>query len=343
MVDNITQRADGSFEMAFAGNGKQNEQQARNDIWHRHGNFVDLASKPLDHWLDTARMNWDASKRAAYILVDGKFVPVDGQYFIARNDNNYVLSPSVTEQYKVHNVSELAHTFEDYISNDNRFQFSAMGSVRGGARIWFCAQFNGEYKVANEAHKAYLLATTAFDTTQATQANMSDQRSICENTIRIALGRTDTMVRTTHRSVYDKKRVCQELAALAQQVDQYKAIGDAMAQIVLPSSDVSDFFKSLLDIPFDAKREDISTRKFNQFDALRVAYKTTVEEGTEGNKVWTALQSVTRYVDHDRAVRAGDNGESHARFVASQFGTGADLKLKAWNLLLPLVKDKVAA
>jgi hypothetical protein len=80
----------------------------------------------------------------------------------------------------------------------------------------------------------------------------------------------------------------------------------------------------------------------NQFSALRSAYSATVREGTERGTVWTALNAVTRYVDHDRSTRNGDNQES-ARFDSAQFGSGAALKAQAWNLLMPLVRDKVAA
>jgi hypothetical protein len=50
------------------------------------------------------------------------------------------------------------------------------------------------------------------------------------------------------------------------------------------------------------------------------------------------LQAITRYVDHDRAAQGGQVGQ----FASAQFGSGDALKGKALNLLVPLVKDKVA-
>lgn len=335
MPDNISFNVStGRYEMAFSGD--------RNNIWHRHGQQVD-GSKPLDYWFEQAGM-FEAEKRQAYyFLGNGEQRPVDGQFFIVRKDNDFVLSPSVTSQYQIHQPREIAETFDDLIKVDDRFQWSAMGTILGGARMWCCASFNGDLTVGGDHHKAYLLSTTAFDKSAASQSNVSFVRSVCENTIQAALsGAANTIVTRSHRSAYDAQAVRSMLAQVAQSVDKFKAVGDAMATVELAAQDVSNFFKAVLDIPFDAKRDDISTRKYNIFDGLRTAYRSTVGEGTQSGKVWTALQAVTRYVDHDRSVRSNGVSEDNARFVAANFGTGDSMKQKAWNLLLPLVKDKVA-
>jgi hypothetical protein len=46
------------------------------------------------------------------------------------------------------------------------------------------------------------------------------------------------------------------------------------------------------------------------------------------------LEAITRYVDHTR-----DQDDTESRL----FGSGAALKDKAWQLLLPRIADKVAA
>ena len=79
----------------------------------------------------------------------------------------------------------------------------------------------------------------------------------------------------------------------------------------------------------------------NQFSDLSRAYSTSVREGAEKNSVWSALQAVTRYADHDRSVQKGDQSESVARFSSAQFGTGDAIKGKAMGLLMPMIKDRV--
>src|ERR1035437_6723532 len=226
------------------------------------------------------------------------------------------------------------------ISVDDRFQLDVAGSLKGGAIIWATAKFNGEHSVAGEKHTARVLMSTTFDATRATINKMTETRVVCNNTLDTALADGLSCIRTTHRSKFDAARVGKELATLAQGVANYKQIGDALAQNEMAKEEVSNFFKEILDIPFDQIKTDTSTRQVNQFAALNQAYRTTVaERNGQGGDAWTALQAITRYVDWDRSAR-GDN-ESEARFASAQFGTGNAMKGRAMQLLLPRIKDKV--
>jgi hypothetical protein len=105
--------------------------------------------------------------------------------------------------------------------------------------------------------------------------------------------------------------------------------------------EVSKFFKTLLDIPFEAPRDQVSTRKLNQFADLTRCYRTSVTEGAPQDSVWAALQSVTRYVDHERSTRSDSVSVDEARFTSAQFGSGNALKGEAMGLLMPRIKDRV--
>ena len=52
---------------------------------------------------------------------------------------------------------------------------------------------------------------------------------------------------------------------------------------------------------------------------------------------FTALNAVTRYVDHEKTVHGGD------RMSSATFGAGDRFKGQALGLLMPLIADKVAA
>jgi phage/plasmid-like protein (TIGR03299 family) len=163
------------------------------------------------------------------------------------------------------------------------------------------------------------------------QATMT--RTVCANTLRVAHGDKRAVVKTSHRSKFDRKAVASRLADIAQSFDAYRAMGEAMAAVHVSKEQVSAFFKSCLDIPFDAKQDDISTRKLNQFKALNEAYKATVMEGTEPLTKWAMLNAVTRYVDHTRSTRGDNDNADAARFYSATFGSGDDMKAKALTLL----------
>ena len=171
-------------------------------------------------------------------------------------------------------------------------------------------------------------------------------RVVCQNTLRAAHMNAKALIKTRHNTKFDGRQVHRELGQIAQSFVEYKALGDAMAQTAMTRDSVQSFFATLLGVAPDAKAGDISTRTKNIAHDLAASYRRTQSErNTQRDDVWTALQAVTRYVDHDRSVRNAAN-ETVGRFDSGTFGSGDAMKGKAINLLFPLVdqslfRDKV--
>jgi phage/plasmid-like protein (TIGR03299 family) len=243
----------------------------------------------------------------------------------------------VSDRYQLVQPLEVQETFGQLISVDPRFALTTMASLDGGKRIYAQATFAGEQTVAGDRHVAKLLMSTTFDTTSTTRLQGCMERVVCENTLRMAMGEHAPVISVRHSTKFDSDKALKALADIASGFVQYKAIGDALASIVMPSEQLSAFLRDVLDIPADAKKEDVSTRKQNQRQAIIDALQISCNERavTSGHiDAFTALQAITRYVDHDR-----DAGNTEARL----FGSGAALKDKALGLLMPMIKDHVAA
>ena len=171
-------------------------------------------------------------------------------------------------------------------------------------------------------------------------------RVVCRNTLRAAHMSAKAMVKTRHNTRFNGAQVAKELGQIAQSFAEFKAMGDAMAQSAMTRDSVQSFFATLLGVDPNAKAADISTRTKNIAQDLAASYRRTQSErNTSRDDVWTALQAVTRYVDHDRSVRNAAN-ETVGRFDSGTFGSGDAMKGKAINLLFPLVdqslfRDKV--
>lgn len=322
---------------------------SRKDIWHRLGTEMKPGQSTAE-WAKAAGLDWEAIKvdgivdlsdaRFSHLSPEARRAVADNFSFIVRSDTGSVLGNG-TDQFQIHQPAEVLDWFDKYIAVDDRFAIDVAGSLLGGKKIWATATFKESFDVAGEAHKARLLMSTAFDGTASTINKGVTERVVCNNTLDIALGEIGPTIRTTHRSKFDASKVSRELAEVAKGFARYKAVGDALAQHELSKQEISDFFKACLDIGKDEKYEDLSGRKQNQFDAVATAYKTTcAERNGECGDAWAALQAITRYVDHDRATRKGDN-PAEAQFASTQFGSGNQLKGKALGLLMPLVKDKV--
>lgn len=332
----------GRANFAFTGN--------RNDIWHRLGTEMQEGMS-IDDWAKAAGLDWDVLRTPAFHqLPDGTFQRIDGWSYTTRNDTLAPLGYVSDSTYKHVVPAELLDFINRYVSVDERFKINTAGSLDGGRKFWVNAIFNGPIEVGGSEHKAYLLASTSLDGTQATVGRGTMVRVVCENTLHAAVGGRfagkgegpPSEIRLFHSAKFDPAVVSKQLSAIVRGFDQFKAMGDAMALVEFSATETSLLFKKLLDIDPNAKAEDVSTRKMNQFLAMSEAYTATKREGTEGGTVWTALNAVTRYVDHDRSSRNGDSQES-ARFDSALFGSGAALKAQAVGLLMPLIRDKIAA
>jgi phage/plasmid-like protein (TIGR03299 family) len=267
----------------------------------------------------------------------GRFLTYPNRFAHVRVDTSAAVGMG-SGNYKLVQPSDLQATLAQYIEADPRFSLTTVGALDDGKRIWAQLQFDGAYEVAGDKHTRHLLLSTTFDASASTVGKMSTTRVVCENTFNGALGETAPQINIRHNVTFSADKARRDLSAIAQGFEAYKAMGDALALTTLTREQLSTFIRDVLDIPADAKKEDVSTRKLNQrqaiIDALLISANeraVTVERGVDA---FTALQAITRYVDHDR-----NDGDTEGRL----FGSGAALKDKALGLLLPMLKDKVAA
>jgi phage/plasmid-like protein (TIGR03299 family) len=335
MAHNL-EMVNGVYSFAFTGE--------RSEIWHRLGQELD-ASATRDEWLEAAGMTYRVEKVPAIASLNGamfdhlppeqRFVETDKR-FTVRQDNGHVLGIA-GEGYQTVQPVDVWDWFEQYITCDDRFHIDAAGVLGSGERLWMTARFNGSLDVAGDRHIPRLLMSTSFDASQATRNEATMTRVVCQNTLRAAHANAKAMIKTRHNTRFDGRQVHKELGQIAQSFVEFKALGDAMAQTAMSQRDVEVFFTSLLGIPADAKAADISTRTRNIAADLGSSYrKTQRERNSDRNDCWTALQAVTRYVDHDRTVRNAPN-ETVGRFDSGTFGSGDTMKGKAMNLLFPLI------
>ena len=325
MAHNIDM-SNGRANMAFLG--------SRDNIWHSLGTEM-VEGMSIDEWRKAGGLDWTALKVNAFAdaeaSADGNMIAATGWKFLVRSDTKKVLGVC-SDRYQPVQPADIFDWFERYIKVDPRFKLDVCGSLKGGQIVWATATFNGDITVAGDKHVARLLMTTTFDGSGSTINRATMTRVVCNNTLDCALAdKQKSLVRTRHSTKFDAAAVGAELARIAQGFEAYKQMGEAMAKTQVKDKPLLAFFQNMLGIdPKAEKTDDISTRKLNQLTELGEAYKQTVAEGTEPGTAWTALNAVTRWVDHDRSVRGnGGTDAGERQFLSAQFGTGADLKAKA--------------
>jgi phage/plasmid-like protein (TIGR03299 family) len=308
------------------------------DAWHGLQNpFTGNVDKDLAQ----AGLNFDVVKLRLFAekpgtdTIDGMMY-VPGRWSNARSDTFASLGISA-DGYKVHQPSDLHKMVTGYFADQDGWQLSSMGSLKGGREIWFAARYK-DHIVGGMNHHRYALLSTSFDTTQASRLQPTDVNVVCNNTLRAAWSGADCVVKWNHSKTWDAKAVAGELSRVLAGSERYKVIGDALATVAVTDEFNKTFFKTLVGIdPKETDKDKIATRTMNNYAALWAAYKTSMVERNGDQSAFTALNAVTRYVDHTKTVQGGD------RMSSATFGAGDRFKGQALSLLMPLIQDKVAA
>jgi phage/plasmid-like protein (TIGR03299 family) len=311
-------------------------------IWHKSGQSIDAevarVGRPLT-LVETFKLggaDYHVVKRDLEYSHDGVMHPYPDRFAHVRVDTGAPVGMG-SGKYKLVQPADIQATLAQYIEADPRFSLTTVGALDEGKRIWAQLQFDGTYEVAGDKHKRHLLLSTTFDASASTVGKMSTTRVVCENTFNGALDEAAPQINIRHNATFSADKARRDLSVIAQGFEAYKAMGDALALTTLTREQLSAFIRDVLDIPADAKKEDVSTRKLNQRQAIIDALLISANEraqGIDAVDAFTALQAITRYVDHDR-----NDDDTESRL----FGSGAALKDKALGLLLPMIADKVAA
>ena len=325
MSHNLSQAATGSG-YAVVGIG---------EMWHGKQNaFTGDAQKDLAQ----AGLDFEVVKLPLFAqLPDGSFQRTEGRWSNARSDTFLSLGIAA-DGYKVHQPSDIHGTIVSLFAGQDGWELSSMGSIKEGRHIWVAARYLADHEIGGMKHYRYALMSTSFDTTKASQLQPTDVCVVCDNTLRAAWAGADCMVKWYHGKVFDRDAIAQDLAKVLAGSDRYKVIGDALASVAVTEEFNKTFFKSLLGIDPEVKSlKDLPTRTANNYSQLWADYRTSTAERNGSQDAFTALNAVTRYVDHSKTVQGGE------RMASCTFGAGDRMKGHAMALLKPLIADKVAA
>ena len=317
--------------------------------WHKLGVELPDTASSAD-WRAAAGHNFTVSKRQLYFAgADGQMKAFDDRFGMVRDDTQYPLGIG-SGVYKITQPAQINDICDEFASYDAKLGRSAAFVLRKGDLICSTYAYRDTVTVGGDTHKAYLMASTSFDGSSATRFWIALVRAVCANTIAAGLAESDAIVTVRHNTKLVASKVQEQLATLAQSVERYKAIGDMLAAATLSAQEIAFFLRDVLDIPRDASPDDVSTKKKNQrqaiIDAMQITANERGKDRATGYDAFTVLQGLTRYVDHDRAVRDTANGaDDIARFDSANFGSGQTMKIGAVTLLQNLLKEreKVAA
>ena len=301
----------------------------RSAIWHGLGQQLNQDSSISD-WVQQAGFDWDVVETpVAYKGIDGQYRDSEEKKVLFRGDTGAELSV-VGMGYKVVQPKEILEFFSDIVNGTDLYLDTA-GILFGGRRF---------FANANAAKSAYvgvkedticgnILLVTSVDGTLASQAGFYSQRTVCNNTLRIALSEESTnRVRVTHRQVFDPTVIKQKLGLIDNAWGQFVEDANLLASKKISDADVSAFVQTLV----YADPAKPTPQQVTQHNTIMDLYKNGMGASMTIGNMYGALNAVTEYADHHNRIRSADN-----KVWAKFHGATDKMKQEAFDMLMAAV------
>jgi phage/plasmid-like protein (TIGR03299 family) len=323
MAHQLTIRADGFAEMAFAG-----------DLpWHGLGQALD-ANADMETWRKAAGMDWTIESTPVVYAPfnhEGDALTFPERFVQYRSDTKAPLSV-VSSRYKPVQPSQVLDFFNDLVQ-EHGFKLHTAGTLFGGKRLWALAETGKYGEVGKEdGVGGFLLLSTSCDKTLATTARFTTVRVVCNNTLSMAV-KEGQAISFTHLSQWDSEKMRDKIA---EQVESFGAFMEMAKHLKQQKCDVAaaqNFMKQILFTPKELETlEPASIEKYRPYKRIMELFNGEAKgwelDGVRGTR-WGLLNSITEYLDHHSPARSDD-----ARLNSAWFGTGDTLKTKAVDLLI---------
>lgn len=328
MSHELTTRANGTVEFAYlASDGAP---------WHGLGQPM-ADGQSIDNWRVAAGMDWAIRRSKVRYAVDrtgdtDNFLELPSQHVLFRSDTHAALGV-VSDSYKVVQPGQVLEFFRD-IARAGGLELSAAGTIYGGKRFWATAKI-GEASPTSVQDKigGYLLLSTSADGSLATEARLTSVRVVCKNTLQFAREDAKPALKISHRSVFDPQAVQAQMGLNTAAWAAFRHNLVRLANVQVQPDHAEELVAQLFANSTDEAKTD-KARETAGFKKVMALFSGQGMGATLDGVFGTAngvLQAVTEYADHHIRAHSDEN-----RFVSSQWGTGADLKSRAWDQLIAL-------
>lgn len=299
--------------------------------WHGLGQPME-AGASIDQWRAAAGMNWTIGRSRVRYGDETKFRIVEDQHVLYRSDTKDHLG-IVSDRYQIVQPGEVLEFFRD-VAKAGGLELSAAGTIYGGRRFWATAKIGEASPVSvHDKIGGYLLLSTSADGSLATEARLTSIRVVCRNTLQFARADAKPALRVSHRSVFDPKAVQAAMGLNTAAWDAFKHNIVRLSNTPVANDQAEEVVAALFATApgqdgRDKARETAGFKKvMGLFAGAGMGSELDGVYGTANG----VLQAVTEYADHHVRARSDEH-----RFVASQWGGGADLKSRAWDDLMAL-------
>lgn len=324
----------------------------RQNPWARSGRtLLNTAMTDPAEAMRQAGLDWEVSR--VDLRTADSLDPVLDFSAIRRSDNGRILGV-VGRDYVPYSNQLMFDVFTDLakVGKDDgglMFTIETAGCFQGGKVVWALAHFPDlGIRIGDDESETYLLVSSGHTGNRPLLLGPTTKRPICQNTLRLA----ESQIRNNRKLGMAPGFTYKHLAGIHSSVNEAK---EAFATMARNHAATKAAWNRLADVPLNRKLEAEYTAmvfgtpgpdEADRAKALRktreeriasiLASPTSQVKGTK-DSLLAALFACTEWADHDRATRTSDGGDAdEARLLSATFGSGAEVKERAWSAALEL-------
>lgn len=278
--------------------------------------------------MDAANLSWSVQDQE---LLTGTGKVVDSHKAIVRGDTGEVLGV-VGNGYKAIQNST-AFSFFDTARQSFGAKYTSAESLFGGRRIMLTATLPGgfEPRVGDVVAREIQLMNS-HDGTSSLFCTFMGKRLVCLNGLTRKVKESQIYLRHTSQVDARAKEAFRVLNISIQFFKQFEDGCRVLAQKIVDKEMVNRFLDDVIGSPISEDESgeiNFSQRIQNKRDGVVEKFEHGL--GNNGSSAWDLYNGLTEYVDHKKTTASEDRVINSALF-----GSGADLKSKAFDVALAL-------
>jgi phage/plasmid-like protein (TIGR03299 family) len=325
----------------------------RQDPWRRVGRALSpaAATDPAAA-IREAGLDWTVSR--VDLCTADSLDPVPDFSAIRRSDTGKILGV-VGPDYEPFQNAGMFQVFSDLaqVGRDDGglpFTIETAGAFNSGKVVWALAHLEDlGIKIGDDESKTYLLVSNGHTGNKTLIIAPTTIRVICRNGLAMAeaqarrnrskpgLAGGFTIKHTPgiHESVNQAKNA---FATVIRDHAATKAAWNRLADVPLNQKLEQEFMAQVFGRPGPDETDRARSLRKSREERIAaiLASPTSQVRGTK-DSLFSAMQAVVEWADHDRTTRTGDGGDAdESRLFSATFGSGAEVKARAWEAALEL-------
>jgi len=304
--------------------------------WHGLGQLMP-AGQTVEQWQAAAGMDYQIKRgriRYATEVVNpntpaSQLQTVDDKLVLFRSDTLAPLGV-VSDSYKVVQPAAVLEFFREW-ADKGGVTIESAGVLFGGKRYFATAKLGDAVSVDGGRDKIvpYALLSTSADGSLATECRWTTVRTVCNNTLSIAL-KGKSAFKVSHRSVFKPEDARDAVEAANEEFSAFMQSAREMARIKVNASMAESLTVNLL-----TKTSEAVARESAAFDKIMGLFNGGGKGSnfeTAHDTAWGWLNACTEHFDHHVRARTDEN-----RQAAALWGQGSAMKQKALELVTALI------